>query len=190
MNYSVQLSQILLFACDLVIDAETCCHHVTLNKINIYNTGCVLTCESLLLICTPMVCLVLCCCVGWFRYLRFLRRIAILLEGVDIWRVEATSEKKCHQRISMRFLLLIAVCVAVQFGGKNQRFRETCCLSVQSRLKMEARMFVRNVGVVSVTIYGTVFPKGIIFVREMYPLTQFVNRIVDGVALHTAVDVR
>ena len=55
---------------------------------------------------------------------------------------------------------------------------------------MEARMFVRNVGVVSVTIYGTVFPKGIIFVREMYPLTQFVNRIVDGVALHTAVDVR
>jgi hypothetical protein len=55
---------------------------------------------------------------------------------------------------------------------------------------MEARMFIRNVGVVSVTIYGTVFPEGIIFVTEMYPLTQFVNHIVDGVALHTAVDVR
>ena len=35
----------------LVIEAETCCHLVTLNKINIHNTSCVLTCESLLLIC-------------------------------------------------------------------------------------------------------------------------------------------
>ena len=34
----------------LVIKAETCCHLVTLNKINIRNTSCVLTCESLLLI--------------------------------------------------------------------------------------------------------------------------------------------
>jgi len=25
------------------LEAETCCHHITLNKINIYNTGCVLT---------------------------------------------------------------------------------------------------------------------------------------------------
>jgi len=32
-----------------VIEAETCCHLVTLNKINIHNTSCVLTCESLLL---------------------------------------------------------------------------------------------------------------------------------------------
>jgi hypothetical protein len=31
----------------LVIEAETCCHLVTLNKINIHNTSCVLTCESL-----------------------------------------------------------------------------------------------------------------------------------------------
>jgi len=30
----------------LVIEAETCCHLVTLNKINIRNTSCVLTCES------------------------------------------------------------------------------------------------------------------------------------------------
>jgi len=36
---------------DLVIEAETCCHLVTLNKINIHNTSCVLTCESLLLTC-------------------------------------------------------------------------------------------------------------------------------------------
>jgi hypothetical protein len=34
----------------LVIEAETC-HLVTLNKINIHNTSCILTCESLLLIC-------------------------------------------------------------------------------------------------------------------------------------------
>jgi len=34
-----------------VTEAETCCHLVTLNKINIQNTTCVLTCESLLLIC-------------------------------------------------------------------------------------------------------------------------------------------
>jgi hypothetical protein len=34
----------------LVVEAETC-HFVTLNKINIHNTSCVLTCESLLLIC-------------------------------------------------------------------------------------------------------------------------------------------
>jgi hypothetical protein len=36
----------------LVIEAETCCHLVTLNEMNIYNTSCVLTCESLLLTCT------------------------------------------------------------------------------------------------------------------------------------------
>jgi len=35
----------------LVIEAETCCHLVTLNKITIHNTSCVLTCESLLLTC-------------------------------------------------------------------------------------------------------------------------------------------
>ena len=35
----------------LVIEAETCCHLVTLNKINIHNTSCVLTCESLLPTC-------------------------------------------------------------------------------------------------------------------------------------------
>ena len=34
-----------------MIDAETCCHLVTLNKIDIHNTSCVLTCESLLLTC-------------------------------------------------------------------------------------------------------------------------------------------
>ena len=34
-----------------MVEAETCCHLVTLNKINIHNTSCVLTCESLLLIC-------------------------------------------------------------------------------------------------------------------------------------------
>jgi hypothetical protein len=34
-----------------VIETETCCHLVTLNKINIHNTSCVLTCESLLLTC-------------------------------------------------------------------------------------------------------------------------------------------
>jgi hypothetical protein len=55
MNYSVKLPHILLFTCDLmmalVIEAETCCHLVTLNKINIHNTSCVLTCESLLLSC-------------------------------------------------------------------------------------------------------------------------------------------
>jgi hypothetical protein len=34
-----------------VVEAETCCHLVTLNKINIHNTSCVLTCEYLLLIC-------------------------------------------------------------------------------------------------------------------------------------------
>jgi hypothetical protein len=54
---------------------------------------------------------------------------------------------------------------------------------------MEAGRFIRNVAVVSVTIYGTIFLAGIIFIREMYPLTQFVNLIVDGEALHTAVDV-
>jgi hypothetical protein len=46
----------LLFTCDvmmgLVIVAETCCHLVTLNKINIHNTSCVFTCESLLLTCS------------------------------------------------------------------------------------------------------------------------------------------
>jgi hypothetical protein len=31
-----------------MIQAETYCHIVTLNKINIHNTSCVLTCESLL----------------------------------------------------------------------------------------------------------------------------------------------
>ena len=47
----------------LVIEAETCCHLVTLNKINIHNTSCVLTWESLLLICiinVMTVCLYFC----------------------------------------------------------------------------------------------------------------------------------
>jgi hypothetical protein len=35
----------------LVIEAETYCYLVTLNKINIHNTSCVLTCESWLLTC-------------------------------------------------------------------------------------------------------------------------------------------
>jgi hypothetical protein len=48
MNYSVY-PQTLLFTCNLVIGAETYCHFVILNKINIHNTSCVLTCESLLL---------------------------------------------------------------------------------------------------------------------------------------------
>jgi hypothetical protein len=39
----------------LVIDAETCCHLVTLNKINIHSTSCVLACESLLLTCISPV---------------------------------------------------------------------------------------------------------------------------------------
>ena len=34
-----------------MIEAETCCHLVSLNKINIHNASCVLTCESLLLTC-------------------------------------------------------------------------------------------------------------------------------------------
>jgi hypothetical protein len=38
-----------------VIQAETCCHLVTLNKTNIHNTSCVLTCESLLLTCTHII---------------------------------------------------------------------------------------------------------------------------------------
>jgi len=33
-----------------VVEAETCCHLVTLNNINIHNTSFVLTCEYLLLI--------------------------------------------------------------------------------------------------------------------------------------------
>ena len=37
----------------LVIEAEACCHLVTLNKINIHNTSCVLACKSLLLTCIP-----------------------------------------------------------------------------------------------------------------------------------------
>jgi len=44
-----------------VIEAETCCHLVTLNKINIHNTSCVLTCESLLLFCISI------CSVTYFR---------------------------------------------------------------------------------------------------------------------------
>ena len=39
----------------LVIEAETYYHLVTLNKINIHNTSCVLTCESLLLTCSFIV---------------------------------------------------------------------------------------------------------------------------------------
>jgi len=35
----------------LVVEAETCFHLITLNKINIHNISCVVTCESLLLIC-------------------------------------------------------------------------------------------------------------------------------------------
>jgi hypothetical protein len=38
----------------MVIEAETRCHLVTLNKINIRNTSCVLTCESLLLTCKDL----------------------------------------------------------------------------------------------------------------------------------------
>ena len=34
-----------------MIEAETCCHLITLNKIDIYNTNYVLACESLLLTC-------------------------------------------------------------------------------------------------------------------------------------------
>jgi hypothetical protein len=40
-----------------VVEAETCCHLVTLNKINIHNTSCVLTCESSLLTCKLHQCL-------------------------------------------------------------------------------------------------------------------------------------
>jgi len=38
-----------------VIEAETYCHLVTLNKINIHNTSCVLTCESLFLTCISVM---------------------------------------------------------------------------------------------------------------------------------------
>ena len=38
-----------------MIEAETCRHIVTLNKINIHNTSSVLTCESLLLTCKRYV---------------------------------------------------------------------------------------------------------------------------------------
>jgi len=38
-----------------VIEAETCGHLVTLNKINIHNTSCVVTWESLLLICIVLL---------------------------------------------------------------------------------------------------------------------------------------
>ena len=39
-----------------MIEAETCRRHrFTLNTINIHNTSCVLTCESLLLICVEAV---------------------------------------------------------------------------------------------------------------------------------------
>jgi hypothetical protein len=37
----------------LVIKAETCCHLITSNKVDIHNTVCGLTCESLLLTCDP-----------------------------------------------------------------------------------------------------------------------------------------
>jgi hypothetical protein len=40
----------------LVVEAETCCHLVTLNKINIYNISCVLTCEFLFLTCISPIC--------------------------------------------------------------------------------------------------------------------------------------
>jgi hypothetical protein len=46
----------------LVTEAETCRHLVTLNKINTLNTSCVLTCESLLIICWLLSLL-------WYRYL-------------------------------------------------------------------------------------------------------------------------
>jgi hypothetical protein len=36
----------------ILLEAETCCHLVTVSKINIHNTSCALTCETLLLICT------------------------------------------------------------------------------------------------------------------------------------------
>jgi hypothetical protein len=48
----------------LAIEAETCCHLVTLNKINIRNTSCVLTCESLLFTCVCR-CLLLPNCFLW-----------------------------------------------------------------------------------------------------------------------------
>jgi len=35
----------------LVTEAETCCHLVTLNKLDIHSTGCGLTSESFLLTC-------------------------------------------------------------------------------------------------------------------------------------------
>ena len=44
---------LLYFTCDLLIESETCCHLVALNKINIHNTS-VLTCESLLLTCIAL----------------------------------------------------------------------------------------------------------------------------------------
>jgi hypothetical protein len=47
---------------------------------------------------------------------RFLTRIAILLESADIWRVEATSEKNAIREF-LRFSLLTAVCVSVYRGG-------------------------------------------------------------------------
>jgi hypothetical protein len=60
-NYSVPPSNSIIYLWPddgLVVEAETCCHLVTLNKINIHNTSCVFTCESLLLTCIPeSVCL-------------------------------------------------------------------------------------------------------------------------------------
>ena len=51
-NYSVQLSQVLPFTCDLMLVWwQRPKYVVTLNKINIHNTSCVLTYESLLVIC-------------------------------------------------------------------------------------------------------------------------------------------
>ena len=46
---------------------------------------------------------------------------------------------------------------------------------VQGKLKMEISRFIRNVAVVSVTIYGVISLKSIILIIEIRPLTQFVN---------------
>jgi hypothetical protein len=51
-----------------VIEAETCCHPVTLNKINIHNTSCVLTCESLFFTCMWPVSLPFTCFMLWRLY--------------------------------------------------------------------------------------------------------------------------
>ena len=102
----------------LVIETETCCHLVTVNKIHIRNTSCVLTCESLLLTC------IIFCTLTVLLYMHVLTSHEyIFLCWEPLWRKSSAMGKKklvyIHMYVNLKTNLIVVVVVEVKKTKTN-----------------------------------------------------------------------